>query len=72
MSQESKNAEAAFLGKKMLITEPILVEIKEEVDAWFEGKNYMKNQYDEFTIAKLSQKIIELQDQVDSLKRQIK
>lgn len=63
---------AALLGDKILVTEPILKKIKDEVDEYFKDKNYTQNQYNQFTIAALSLKILDQEIDINNLKRQIK
>lgn len=56
-----------------LIKEPILEELKREVNEYFElKKEYKQRHVDQYTIGLLSKRIVELNKQVEQLKRQIK
>jgi hypothetical protein len=73
------NEMADHLGEQMeklqalLIKEPILDEIKKTVDEYFETKTDFKERHvAQYTIGIMSQKIVELNNQVEQLKRQIK
>jgi hypothetical protein len=73
------NEMADHLGEQMeklqalLIKEPILDEIKKTVDEYFETKTDFKERHvAQYTIGIMSQKIVELNKQVEQLKRQIK
>lgn len=63
-----------FLGEKMadlqklLIKEPVLVEIKKTVDEFFEDKECNERQQAQYTIAIMSQKIVDLEREKEEWK----
>ena len=68
-----------FMGEQMeklqalLIKEPVLTEIKKTVDEYFETKTDFKERHvSQYTIGIMSQKIVELHNQVEHLKMNVK